>query len=191
MTQMPGGAVLNLSRRNCISSWYIFVLGLLLFVPAATCLLAAPTAPQENKFPKASEIVRPQVSAPGSPVKRGSTFTVLVKVEVRQGFHIQANKVLEDYLIPTALEAELPKGLKLAGTSYPQAQLVKFPFNAKKMAVYEGTVELALKLEAGAAAPLGRMILPMSLRYQACSDAACLPPVRLPLLATFSIVPAH
>ncbi|NDQ58740.1 MAG: hypothetical protein GZ088_16875 [Acidipila sp.] len=191
MMQMPGGAVLNLSRRNLISSWYIFVLGLLLFVPAATCLLAAPPATQENKFPKASEIVRPQVSVPGSPVKRGSTFTVLVKVEVRQGFHIQANKVLEDYLIPTTVEAELPKGLKLAGTSYPQAQLVKFPFNAKKMAVYEGTVELALKLEAGAVAPLGRMILPMSLRYQACSDAACLPPVRLPLLATFNIVQAH
>ena len=177
MKQIAGSTVPELARRNLISSWCMLVLGVLLFVPAATCLLAAPPAPQENKFPKASEIVRALVSVPSSPVKRGSTFTVLVKVEVRQGFHIQANKVLEDYLIPTTLEAELPKGLKLAGTSYPQAQLVKFPFNAKKMAVYEGTVELAVKLEAGAAAPLGRMILPMSLRYQACSDAACLPPV--------------
>lgn len=157
---------------------------------AAGILAAKPAAAQESKFPKASEIVKPQVSAPAEPVARGRAFSVSVIAVIRPGFHIQANKVLEDYLIPTTLEAQLPGGVKLVDTTYPKARLVKFPFNPKEMAVYEGKVELRIKLEANVAAPLGKATLPLTLRYQACSDAACLPPVKLPLTAIVEIAPA-
>ena len=170
------------------SSWSYFPLAaafLFLSVPAASTRTA-----QESKLPKASEVVKPVVSAPVAPVARGSVFSVSVSAEIRKGFHIQANKVLEDYLIPTTIEAHLPAGLKLLETSYPKAKLVRFPFNPKEMAVYEGKIELKLKLQAETAAPLGKLNLPLTLRFQACNDAACLPPVRLPLEATLEIAPA-
>ena len=166
------------------------VVFLLLYLPAAWILAAKPAAAQDNKFPKASEIVKPRVSSPSAPVARGRSFTVSVTAEIRPRFHIQANKVLEDYLIPTTLEAQLPQGFKLVDTSYPKAKMVKFPFNPKEMAVYEGKIELKMKLQTDAAAPLGKLTLPLTLRYQACSDAACLPPVKLPLTATVEIAPA-
>lgn len=162
----------------------------LLTMLTAGILAAGPAAGQDSKFPKASEIVKPQVSSPAGPVARGSAFSVTVTAEIRKGFHIQANKVLEDYLIPTTLEARLPGGVSLLDTMYPKAKLVKFPFNPKEMAVYEGNVELRIKLRADAAAPLGKVTVPLTLHYQACSDAACLPPVKLPLTATVEIAPA-
>lgn len=185
--------ILNPPRRtkNPSSFLSLLALGFFLLVFSAACIPAAkPAAAQDSKFPKASEIVKPQVSAPAEPVARGRAFSVLVSAEIRKGFHIQANKVLEDYLIPTTLEVQLPAGLKLVDTSYPKARLVKFPFNPKEMAVYEGKVELKIKLQTDAAAPLGKLKLPLTLRYQACSDAACLPPVKLPLEATVEIAPA-
>lgn len=180
-------------RRTQSPSSFLSLLasGFFLLVLSAACIVAAkPAAAQDSKFPKASEIVKPQVSLPAGPVARGHAFSVSVIAVIRPGFHIQANKVLEDYLIPTTLETQLPEGLKLVDTSYPKARLVKFPFNPKEMAVYEGRVELKVKLQTDSAAPLGNVKLPLTLRYQACSDAACLPPVRLPLEATVEIAPA-
>src|ERR1700687_1093147 len=136
MNHAPSAASVNLPQKNGYFRWCVLVLSALFFVHAAPCRLAAAPGPQENKFPNAREIVKPSVIAPSAPVKRGSPFTIAVKLEIRPGFHIQANTVLEDYLIPTTLDAELPKGLKLAGTSYPKSKLVKFPFNSKQMAVY-------------------------------------------------------
>jgi hypothetical protein len=156
----------------------------------ASISLLSPRAPQESNFPKASEIVKPQVTAPAEPVPRGRVFSLTVTAEIRKGFHIQANHVLEDYLIPTTLEAHLPNGLELVDTAYPKAKLAKFPFNPKEMAVYEGKVELRMKLQVDTAAPLGKVTLPLTLRYQACNDVACLPPVKLPLTVTVEIAPA-
>ena len=42
-------------------------------------------------------------------------------------------------------------------------------------------VTVKLKLQAQAGAPLGPFSIPMTLRYQACNDSTCLPPVKLPL----------
>jgi hypothetical protein len=180
-------AVKILSRRF----FFVAAAILLLSVPAAWLLAARPAASQESRFPKASEIVKPQVSLQPDSVGRGRSFSVTVNAEIRPGFHIQANKVLEDYLIPTTLEAQIPDGLMLVDTSYPKARLVKFPFNPKEMAVYEGRIVLKMKIAAAASAPLGKLKLPLTLHYQACSDAACLPPVKLPLEATVEIVAAR
>ena len=177
----------SIASRN--SSWHFGTLTAVCALLFASAAWPVPAA-QDDKFPKASEIVKPQVNAPAGPVARGQAFSVSVSAEIRKGFHIQANKVREDYLIPTTLEAQLPAGVKLLDTSYPKARLVKFSFNPKEMAVYEGKIELKLKLEADSAASQGKFTLPLTLRYQACSDAACLPPVRLPLTATIDIAPA-
>jgi len=184
--QSPNGTgIKNSPRRFPFAAASILLCG----VAAAWLLSGNPAAAQDGKFPQASEVVKPQVSAPAAPVARGQAFDVAVTAEIRKGFHVQANKVLEDYLIPTKLEAHLPAGWKLLDTSYPKGKLVKFPFNPKEMAVYEGRIELKLKLQADAAASAGKVKLPLTLRYQACTDAACLPPVRLPLEATVEVAP--
>ncbi len=160
----------------------------------ALCLLAPPAAPasaQDSSKPlKAADAVRTQVYVSLEPVPQGRRFEIAAVAQVAPGYHVQANKVLEDYLIPFTVTADLPPGFRLLGTSYPKAQLRKFPFAAQPMAVYEGRFTVRLTLEAEPGAPAGAVKIPLTLRFQACNDQLCLPPARLPLSAELEVAPS-
>jgi hypothetical protein len=143
-----------------------------------------------KQLPRPSEVVKPRVFVSLDPVPRGAQFEIAVVAEIRKGFHINANQVLEDYLIPTTLQAEAAPGVRVLETLYPAGQLQKFEFSDERLNVYDGTITLRMKLEAAADASIGPVKLPLSLRYQACNDTTCLPPVKLPLAAEFPIAAA-
>jgi thiol:disulfide interchange protein DsbD len=152
---------------------------------------AASSAPTvQARLPKASEVVKPTAYVSIAPVPRGAMFEIAVVAEIMDGFHINSNKPLEEYLIPTALEPQLPAGLRIVATEFPKAKELKFEFSEKPLAVYDGTVQIRVKLRAAPDAPLGAVKLPLTLRYQACNDVACLPPVKLPLAADLEIAAA-
>lgn len=136
---------------------------------------------QEPKLPPAKDAVKPKAYASLAPVPRGKTFEIAIVAEIMPGFHVNSNKPSEDYLIPTQLLPDLPAGYKVLATIYPPGKLTKFEFSEKKLSVYEGKFTLRLKLQAPAGAPLGATKLPLTLRYQACNDFACLPPVKIPV----------
>lgn len=142
------------------------------------------------QLPRPDKVVKPAVFLSLEPVPRGRTFELAVVGEIQKGFHVNANKVLEDYLIPTTVTAELPAGWRLQETRYAEGKLLKFEFSDQPLNVYEGTFVTRLKLSAPANAPLGVVKLPLTLRYQACNDVACLPPVKLALQAEVMIAAA-
>lgn len=158
---------------------------------ASTGLCPASTQ-DASDLPPAQTVVKPRAYVSLEPVPRGRAFQVAVVAEILPGFHINANKVLEDYLIPTSVQAVLPAsaGLRLLGSVYPSGELRKFEFSDKLLLVYEGAVIVRLKLTAAPEAPLGILHLPLTLRYQACNDKACLPPVKLPIPVELEIAPA-
>ncbi len=125
-----------------------------------------------------------------APVPRGRTFDLAVVARIRPGFHINAHEASADYLIPTTLEASLPLGFRTLETIYPPGIPKKFEFSDVKLSVYEGSVTLRMRLLASAETPLGPQKLPLLLRYQACSEEACLPPVKIPVTAELEIAPA-
>lgn len=143
-----------------------------------------------SNLPRARDVVKPEAYVSLQPVPRGRTFEVAVVARIAPGFHINAHKVFEDYLIPTTLQAELPTGLHLVETLYPEGELQKFDFSEKMLNVYDGTVTLRMKLRTSANAPLGRRSVPLALRYQACNDRACLPPVKLSVPVELTIAAA-
>ena len=140
-------------------------------------------------LPRAETVVKPRAYVSLALVPRGSVFEMAVVAEILPGFHINANKVLQNYLIPTMLEAELPVGFRLVETIYPPGQLKKFDFSPEKMAVYDGTVTLRMRIEARRQAPLGPAKLPLALSYQACNDTTCLPPVKIAMPVQVEIAP--
>ena len=135
--------------------------------------------------------MRTQVYVSLDPVPRGRQFEIAAVAEVAPGYHVQANKVLEPYLIPLTLTPELPVGFRVVGDpDYPKAQMTRFPFSAKPMAVYEGRFVVRMTLEAAAGAPTGAVKIPMTLKFQACNDQLCLPPAKLPLTVEFQVAAA-
>jgi len=162
------------SLRLCIlgASWFL--------------LFSSATA----QVPRAADVVAPEAYVSLAPVPRGRAVELAVVARIRSGFHINSHKPTDEYLIPTALSADLPPGLRLLDTVYPPGQIRKFKFAPDGLSVYENGVTLRMKLEAAADAPLGQRKVPLLLHYQACNDEVCLPPVKLPLTAEIEIAPA-
>ena len=154
----------------------------------AAALIFASTAGSQT--PSGKDVVAPEAFASHDPVARGMSFQVAVVLKIRNGFHVNAREVTEDYLIPTDLRAEVPGGFKLGAVSYPKGTLQTFTFSKnKKLNVYSGSVTILLPLTVLPTAPLGSQHIPMKLRYQACSTEICLPPVTKDVDATLNVVP--
>jgi len=139
----------------------------------------------------AATVVKPHVFVSVDRVPRGTEFQAAIVVDIARGYHMNSNKPTDPYLIPTTLKAEMPAGIELRDTIYPAGKMEKFAFSPDKpLNVYTGSVTLRLKLAAQAGVALGATTVPVTLRYQACNDSACLPPVKVPVSVKFEVVAA-
>jgi DsbC/DsbD-like thiol-disulfide interchange protein len=174
---------------RCVFGWLAILLAMSSLYAWATPALAARQG--SSALPNASAVVKPQAYVSLDRVPRGKAFEVAVVVEIARGFHMNSHKPSDEYLIPTTIAAQIPAGIKLEDTVYPSGRLQKFAFSpTKPLDVYTGSVTLRLKLLAQGNAPLGSVTIPMTLRYQACNDAACLPPVKVLVNVPLEIVAA-
>jgi thioredoxin:protein disulfide reductase len=165
---------------------------LILATLAATCGFlpsgSARATQDPPAVPKASSVVRPQTYVSLDTVPRGKEFQIAVVAEIARGFHMNSHHPSDAYLIPTAITAQLPAGFKLLDTIYPDGHGEKFSFSPDKpLDVYSGSVTIKLRILADASASLGANAVPMILRYQACNDSTCLPPVKLPVEAKVNV----
>jgi len=148
------------------------------------------------QVPSGRDVVKPEIYSSPEPVGRGNSFQIAVVMKIRPGFHVNAREKSEDYLIATDLKAVLPAGFSSGEVFYPKGKLEQFSFSKTPLNVYQDTVILRMPLTALATAPLGEQHVPLKLRYQACSNELCLPPVTLTLDATLNVAasagkPAH
>ena len=163
-----------------------------LAVPTLLALLGMLCPPRgAAQLPSGREVVAPAAYVSLQPVPRGRAFQLAVVLKIRPGFHINAREASMDYLIPTDLQAAVPAGFRAGAVTYPKGALRKFSFSPKQpLNVYQGTAVLRISLNALADAPLGAQHIPLKLRYQACSDEICLPPVTVSLDAQLNVAAA-
>jgi Disulphide bond corrector protein DsbC len=176
------------ARVATISRAFLLMAACTLFSAAGSAL----RGPQDGSdLPSPSAIVKTRAYVSLDPVPREREFQVAVQAEIARGFHVNSHTPSDPYLIPTTLTPNLPAGIRLAGAIYPEGQLKEFPFSpGKPLSVYAGSVTIRLKLSADASAPLGATTIPMTLRYQACNDASCLPPVNIPVSVPLEVAAA-
>ncbi|HTZ49349.1 MAG TPA: protein-disulfide reductase DsbD domain-containing protein [Verrucomicrobiae bacterium] len=137
----------------------------------------------------AKDVVAPTAYASYDPVGRGMPLQVAVVLKIRPGFHVNAHAVTEEYLIPTEIRADVPAGFKAGSVIYPKGTLESFAFaKDKKLNVYTDAVTVKLPLTVLPDAPLGAQHLAIKLKYQACSQEICLPPVTKDVEATINVV---
>ncbi|MEA2344497.1 MAG: thioredoxin:protein disulfide reductase [Thermoanaerobaculia bacterium] len=110
------------------------------------------------------------VKLTGSVTERHATEVKgVVTATIQSGWHINSNKPLDDFVIPTKLSFD---GTELVSAEYPQHTVRSFTFSGgQKLAVYEGTIQIPFtaKLQTGDT-------IKGKLHYQACNDTVCLPP---------------
>lgn len=155
-------------------------------VPAAE--MAVADVAQHDKVRATVYFSKPQWVA-------GETVRVAVTIDVREGWHINANPARPDFVIPTKLTAKLPSGATLGEVNYPKGMDFKLEGIDEPLSVYEGRIVLTGSITVPATAT-GEEAFEFRLRYQACNNVNCLRPMNLvlkgkvPIAATGTKVPA-
>ena len=104
-------------------------------------------------------------------VRNAGGKTAELVLELAPGWHINANKPTEDFLIPTVLDTG---GVGSDGVTYPEATERKLSFHDAPLQLYEGQVRLEFPVSQRSEAPFAAQRVRLSL--QACSDKLCLEP---------------
>ena len=107
---------------------------------------------------------------------KGESAYAIVRLQIRNGYHINANPPTFPYLKATELEVTPANGISVDFVSYPDALTKKFSFADEPLKVYEGETIVKAMLKAGPAAPTGKHNLSAKLRVQACDDTVCYAP---------------
>ncbi|MEA2600719.1 MAG: suppressor for copper-sensitivity [Acidobacteriota bacterium] len=147
---------------------------ILLFLCSFIALaMAGPAGAQLARQQKASFVLNSDRTA----YDAGKPARVAALVSIEPGWHVNAHKPTFEYLIPTELKLELPAGWPAAQLQYPAAEMKTFSFEKLPLAVYDGDVVILTQLAVPAGTKAGTYPVKASLRYQACNDSQCLPPV--------------
>ncbi len=127
-----------------------------------------------NDEPKVS--IKPFLSV--AKVIPGDAFKLALKVDIKEGWHINSDKPKEDFLIPTELSIINPgKGFfNLERIVYPPAQNVKLDFSDKPLSAWEGEIFIGGILRAPTDIKPGDYLLIVKLVYQSCNNSVCLAP---------------
>ncbi|HEX3557154.1 MAG TPA: thioredoxin family protein [Thermoanaerobaculia bacterium] len=136
-------------------------------------LASAPAGAQLGKQKKASFVLNADRTA----YDAGRPARVAALVSIEPGWHVNAHKPTFEYLIPTELKLTLPVGWPPEETKYPKAEMKTFSFEKVPLAVYAGDVVIVAQLQVPAGTRAGTYPVQAALRYQACNDSQCLPPV--------------
>ena len=110
-------------------------------------------------------------------VKKGRIVRATVTMDIPAGLHVQSSRPLDKFLVATKLDVETPSGMQAGPISYPRALMKKLKFSKSTVAVYEGKAVIRFNVTVPANYSGGSGEIKGKLRFQACNDDSCFPPV--------------
>lgn len=125
-----------------------------------------------------------------------TSIKLVIQFKLEPEWHINSNKPLDEFLIPTELNIETSPYIQVKKIIYPSSKQVRLSFSEEPISVFENEFYIGIEVLLLPDAKTQNAIeLTGSLRYQACNDRQCLPPTNLPIKAAIKIgnspVPAN
>lgn len=111
--------------------------------------------------------------------QQGGSFQAAVVMDIPGGLHVNANKPLGKYSVPTIVKVDAPRGFRVTPVSYPRGSVRTFRFGGSdetRIAVYEGRTIFRFNVSVPAGQPFGVENVRVSVRFQSCTDEVCYPP---------------
>lgn len=140
-------------------------------------ILMIPATFYSRPAPQSSADVNVSGSIAPDKIKKGRVVRASVVMDIPAGLHVQSSKPLDKFLIATKLDVETPSGMKVGPISYPRPLMRKLKFSKGMVAVYEGKSFVRFNVTVPANYSGGSGEIKGKLRFQACNDEACFPPV--------------
>ena len=117
----------------------------------------------------------------------GESGETLVMVQIKNGYHVNANPPSQPFLKATELELKPADSISVEFVTYPDPIIRTFSFSETPLKVYEGDTQLKVRLKADKKAAPGKHNLSAKLRVQACDDKVCYAPGALDLTVPVNI----
>ncbi len=117
----------------------------------------------------------------------GQSFEAVIRIEIQDGWHINANPAGQNYLIPTELILPEQPYLSLESVLYSEGEITELA-SVGKVPLYHYQSLIGFKGQVSNSAPLGLIEFMSVLRYQACNDQSCLMPTELSVPIQLKIV---
>ena len=145
------------------------------------CLLAACARTQTNQQndsepPRINSVDVVKVMPEEATLTAGESGDALVRLQITNGYHVNANPPSQSYLKATEIELKPAEGISVEFITYPDPLLRTFSFSETPLKVYEGETNLKVRLKADKSAKPGKHNLSAKLRVQACDDKVCYAP---------------
>lgn len=110
-------------------------------------------------------------------IKKGRVVRGSVVLDIPHGLHVQSSRPLDKYLVATKLDLETPSGMKTGPVSYPRPVIRNLKFSKSAVSVYEGRAVLRFSVTVPANYNGSSGEIRGKLRFQACNDDSCFPPI--------------
>lgn len=107
---------------------------------------------------------------------KGRATQAVIVMDIPGGFHVNANRPLGKYAVPTVVKIEAPDGVRVSPVTYPRAVVRRFKFSDEQLGVYEGRAVMRFNVTVPPNYGGDRVSLRTRIRYQSCSDDVCFQP---------------
>lgn len=138
-------------------AWFVFFL----VFPLSIALQA-----QEESFVQVDGDLKFDIS-PGE--EKHVTLSFIIK----EGFHIQANQVTNENLIPSELSINPPNKFVFGEAVFPESKKFIMKGAAEALLVYSDTLKIYLPVKAMESAEKGNIPMKGKLHYQPCDSSKC------------------
>jgi len=149
---------------------------LLLLCLLITACAKTGTNTTDNEPPRINSVDVVKAMPQETTLAPGESGDALVRLQIQNGYHVNANPPSQSYLKATEIELKPQQGISVEFITYPDPLLRTFSFSETPLKVYEGETNLKLRLHAEKTTTAGKHNLSAKLRVQACDDKVCYAP---------------
>lgn len=126
---------------------------------------------------KAKDVV--SVSVSETLLAPGQKGFIIIRVKVNEGYHIQANKVTNQSLIPVSLEVTASRFFIINKALFPPYKSFRLEGTEDELNVFDSIFIIRLPIKATTNIQEGRYALKARIKYQACNARTCLFPRKI------------
>ena len=149
---------------------------LLLLCLLITACAKTGTNTTDNEPPRINSVDVVKAMPQETTLAPGESGDALVRLQIQNGYHVNANPPSQSYLKATEIELKPQQGISVEFITYPDPLLRTFTFSETPLKVYEGETNLKVRLFAGKTTKPGKHNLSATLRVQACDEKVCYAP---------------
>ena len=120
-------------------------------------------------------IVSASIKVSDKSMTPGSDTEINILLNIKEGWHINSSKVLDDYSIPTQIKLKSTDKFSLSKINYPDGKIIPISWGGN-MSLYEGNVQITAILKANDNLSAGENSFDLEVFYQACNNATCMSP---------------